>query len=104
MKQARVCPIFKKNSRLDVGNYRPVSILVIISKILEKAVYNHFEHYLNKNNLLYKLQSGFISKYSTGTCLIHLLNHIKTQTARGLYTCMIMLDLQKAFDTVDHQI
>ena len=104
MKQARVCPIYKKNNRLDVGNYRPVSILIIVSKILERAVYNQLEYYLNKNNLLYELQSGFRSKYSTDTCLIHLLDHIKSQTARGLYTGMIMLDLQKAFDTVDHQI
>lgn len=104
MKQARVCPIYKKNSRLDVGNYRPVSILIVVSKILERAVYNQMEYYLNKNNLLYELQSGFRSKYSTDTCLIHLLDHIKSQTAQGLYTGMIMLDLQKAFDTVDHRI
>ena len=104
MKQARVCPIYKKSNRLDVGNYRPVSLLVVISKILERAVYNQLEYYLNKNNLLNELQSGFRSKYSTDTCLIHLLDHIKSQTARGLYTGMIMLDLQKAFDTVDHQI
>jgi hypothetical protein len=45
MKIARVCPIFKKNSRLDVVNYRPISILIIISKILEKTVYLQLEKY-----------------------------------------------------------
>ena len=104
MKIARVCPIFKKNSRLEVGNYRPVSILVVISKILEKSVYIQLEKYLVDNKLLYNFQSGFRTAHSTDTCLIHLLDHIKTQSSKGLYTGMIMLDLQKAFDTVDHFI
>ena len=54
--------------------------------------------------MLYEFQSGFRSAYSTDTCLIHLFDHIKSQTAKGLYTGMVMIDLQKAFDTVDHQI
>jgi hypothetical protein len=53
MKIARVCPILKKNSRLEVGNYKPVSILVVISKILEKSVYIQFEKYLVDNKLLH---------------------------------------------------
>ena len=53
MKIARVCPIFKTNSRLEVGNYRPVSILVVVSKILEKSIYIQFEKYLVDNKLLY---------------------------------------------------
>ena len=104
LKSARVKPLFKKNNRTEVGNYRPVSILCIISKILEKAVYQQLESHLIKNNLLYEFQSGFRSAYSTDTCLIHLFDHIKSQTAKGLYTGMVMIDLQKAFDTVDHQI
>ena len=60
--------------------------------------------FLVKNNLLYELQSGFRSRYSTDTCLIHLIDHIKAQTAKGLFTGMVLLDLQKAFDTVDHEI
>ena len=54
--------------------------------------------------MLYELQSGFRSAYSTDTCLIHLFDHIKSQTSKGLFTGMVMIDLQKAFDTVDHQI
>ena len=104
MKIARVKPLFKKNSNLDVGNYRPVSILSIVSKILEKSVYSQLEKFLIDNNLLYELQSGFRNSYSTDTCLIHLMDHIRNNSAKGLYTGMIMLDLQKAFDTVDHQI
>ena len=104
MKQARVKPLFKKNSPLDVGNYRPVSILSIVSKVLERSVYNQLYGFLQTNGLLYELQSGFRSKYSTDSCLIHLLDFIRGNNDKGLYTGMIMLDLQKAFDTVDHTI
>ena len=104
MKLARVKPLYKKNSNLEVGNYRPVSILSIVSKILERAVYVQLENFLVDNNILYDYQSGFRRSYSTDTCLIHLLDHIKINNSLGLYTGMILLDLQKAFDTVDHVI
>ena len=54
--------------------------------------------------MLYHLQSDFRQKYSTDTCLIYLLDYLRTDNAKGLYTGMIMLDLQKAVDTVDHNI
>ena len=104
MKFARVKPLFKKNSRSDVGNYRPVSILSVVSKILEKAVYKQLEMYLSGNNLIYSLQSGFRGSYSTDTCLIYLTDYIRSQMAADNYTGMVLLDLQKALDTVDHDI
>ena len=58
-KNARVVPLFKKNKRSDVSNYRPVSVLSVVSKILEKAVYVQLKDYLVNNNLLYEFQSGF---------------------------------------------
>ena len=104
LKMAKVKPLYKKNDRLKPENYRPVSILSIVSKILEKAVYKQLEKFLISNNLLFEFQSGFRSSFSTDSCLIHLIDHIKTQTAKGLFTGMVLLDLQKAFDTVDHTI
>ena len=104
MKIAKVIPLHKKKSKLDAGNYRPVSILPIVSKILEKAVFLQLNNYLVDNNLIYQFQSGFRGSYSTDTCLIHLQDHIRNQTAAGNYTGMILLDIQKAFDSVDHQI
>ena len=104
MKIARVKPLYKKNSPLDVGNYRPVSILSIVSKILERSVHLQLSNFLSENNLLFEFQSGFRDKYSTDTCLIHLLDHIRENNSKGLFTGMVMLDLQKAFDTVDHSI
>ena len=82
LKLAKVKPLYKKNSKKDIGNYRPVSILCIISKILEKSVYTQLEKHLVDNGLLYQFQSGFRSSYSTDTCLIHLFDHIKSQTSK----------------------
>ena len=72
MKVARVKPLYKKKSVLDVGNYRPVSILSVTSKILEKAIYIQLEAYLVKKNIISNYQSGFRSSFSTNTCLFHL--------------------------------
>ena len=61
-----------KKSKTEPGNYRPVSILSVTSKIIERIVYNQLEHYLKENNLLYKLQSGFRPSFSTVLVLFFL--------------------------------
>lgn len=104
MKLAKVRPLYKKKSKLDAGNYRPVSMLSIISKILENSVSVQLNKYVTDNNILYKFQSGFRGSFSTDTCLIYLQDHIKKQISSGLYTGMVLLDIQKAFDSVDHSI
>ena len=104
LKAARVTPLYKKNSTTEAGNYRPVSILSIISKVLEKVVLQQVDGYIKDNNLLFEHQSGFRSSYSTETCLIHLMDWIKSEGDKGNYTGMVLLDLQKAFDTVNHTI
>ena len=104
LKSARVVPLFKKNDKTEVGNYRPVSILTIISKVFERVVYDQVESYLDQKKLLYKFQSGFRCRYSTDTCLTHLTHFIKFQMDQGNFVGMVLLDLQKAFDTVDHGI
>ena len=104
LKDARVVPLFKKNKRSNVSNYRPFSVLPVVSKLLENSVYVQLEGYLLKNNLFYEFQSGFWSRFSTDTCLTYLTDFLRYQISKGLYTGMILLDLQKAFDTVDHLI
>ena len=79
-------------------------MLSVVSKILERAVYTQLEDNLVKKKLLFDFQSGFRSNFSTDSCLTYLTDYIKTQTSKGLYTEMLMLDLPKAFDTVDHNI
>ena len=104
MKTARVIPLYKKKSKTDPGNYRPVSILTSVSKILERVTYNQIESYMKSENLIYSFQSGFRSSFSTDTCLTHVTDQIRFRMDRGFYTGMVMIDLQKAFDTVDHDI
>ena len=104
LKSARVVPLFKKNDKTEVGNYRPVSILSIISKVFERVVYDQIQTYLDERKLLYNFQSGFRPRFSTDTCLIHLTDFIKFQMDKGYLVGMVLLDLQKAFDTVDHSI
>ena len=68
LKNARVVPLFKKNKRSEVGNYRIVSVLSVVSKILERAVYTQFEEYLVKKKLLFDFQSVFRSNFLTDSC------------------------------------
>ena len=63
---------FKFFYKTEVGNYRPVSILSVPSKVFERVVYDQVEAYLDRKRLLKKFQSGFRSRFSTDTCLIHL--------------------------------
>ena len=104
LKAARVKPLYKKQSRFEACNYRPVSILNALSKILERAVYFQLEKHLSDNNILYEYQSGFRGSYSTDTCLMYISDYIRTEISHGNYVGMLLLDLQKAFDTVDHTI
>ena len=100
-KRARVTHLYKKGSKLEQGNYRPVSILCCLSKIIERVVYEQIENYLSSHNILYEFQSGFIKAHS---CLLYLMDQIKEEVNEGKYCGMVMLDLQKAFDTVNHTI
>ena len=81
-----------------------MSILSIISKVFERVVFDQVEAYLDQKRLLSKFQSGFRSRFSTDMCLIHLTDFIKFQMDKGHYVGMVFIDLQKAFDTVDHNI
>ena len=82
LKSARIKPLFKKNCRSEVGNYKPVNILCVVFKILERAVYNQLEAYITKHNLIYEFKAGFRGNFSTDTCLIHLTDHIKKNTSK----------------------
>ena len=78
LKTAKVIPILKTGDAKDFGNYRPISILPCISKILEKLVYTRISKHLSVNNILFSHQYGFRKKHSTEHALIQLFNHIST--------------------------
>ena len=104
LKTAKVVPVFKKDSKLDYNNYRPISLLSNIEKILEKLMYKRLYTFLNNNNATYNLQFGFRQQYSTSHALINIIENIRKALDDENIGYGVFVDLQKAFDTVDHQI
>ena len=104
LKIAKVTPIFKKGSRSDKNNYRPISILSVFSKIFEKLMHKRLFRYLERLCILHELQFGFREKFSTSHALISLIEHLKKSLDEGEFGCGIFIDLRKAFDTVNHSI
>ena len=104
LKIAKVTPIHKKGSMDDCSNYRPISILPTISKILETFVKDKLADYLTENKLLTECQHGYIKNKSTSTALLALLQQIITGFDERKLTQIAFCDLSKAFDTVDHNI
>jgi len=104
LKVANIVPIHKKESKLLVSNYRPISLLSNIDKILERLMYNRLYNFLDKSLVIYDLQFGFRQKYSTSYALLHLTETIRQALDKGDFACGIFVDLQKAFDTVDINI
>ena len=97
-------PVYKKDSNLKCSNYRPISLLSNIDKVLERLMYNRSYNFLEINSVIYDLHFGFRQKYSTSHALIYLTDKIREQLDSGNSACGIFLDLQKAFDTADHDI
>ena len=104
LKVAKITPIHKKESKLDFLNYRPISLLSVFSKIYEKLIYTRVYSYLIKDELIYNKQFGFRSNYSTNHALVSITERIRNLVDTGLYVCGIFVDLEKAFDTVNHNI
>ena len=104
LKVARVVPIFKSGSSTDVNNYRPISILPILSKIFEKIVHHQFYNYLNHFKFLNSDQYGFRKKLSTSNAIINMMQYIYDNLDQGNTVISIFLDFSKAFDCVNHEI
>ncbi len=101
-KQAKVIPLYKSGCREDMDNYRPISILPVISKIAETAVNVQLQQYLTQHNLLSSVQSGFRKYHSTQTAVTCFSDNIRRNTEAGQMTGVLFIDLRKAFDTVPH--
>jgi hypothetical protein len=104
LKQCRVIPIFKAGDQLECDNYRPISLLSSISKILEKVVAEKLVHHLLSNDLLYQHQYGFLPKRSTEHNLLQILDFVTKALNDGMFCIGVFLDLRKAFDVCSHQI
>jgi len=104
LKRSKVVPIFKNGNRNDCDNYRPISLLCSISKILEKVVAKKLLSHLQINNLLYEHQYGFLPKRSTEQNLIQVTNYITNALNDGMFCIGVFIDLRKAFDVCSHKI
>jgi len=104
LKIAKVVPIHKSEDKNIVSNYRPISVLPVFSKILEKLMYNRLLKYLNSKNILNKNQYGFREKHSTYMALLQLIDDISKEMDNRNHTIGIFIDLSKAFDTIDHKL
>ncbi len=101
-KKANVMPLFKKGDRDQPSNYRPISLISCIGKVLERVVFKHVYNHLHLNNLIYKKQSGFIPGHSTVYQLIDIYNQICKAIDERKHTCIVFCDISKAFDRVWH--
>ena len=102
LKIAKITPIYKKGSKLSTSNYRPISLLSNINKLIERLVYNRVFDFANKQNLFYKLQFGFRPKHSTAHALTNITEEIRNSLDRGKFSCAVFVNFQKVFDTVNH--
>ena len=104
MKAADVVPLHKSKSKLDKGNYCPISLLMTLSKLLEKIVYSLTYQFMEKTNQIYDGQFGFRRKHSCENAFQNLLSDIIKNEVRNKTTIAAFLDLSKAFDTLSHPI
>ena len=104
LKIAKVLPLFKGGSSQDINNYRPISLLSIFDKIIEKLMHKRLYAFLDENNILFKNQFGFRKSNSTSHAMIKITEHIRDSMDNGKYGCGVFIDLKKAFDTVNHEI
>ena len=103
-KVAKVIPLHKGGSTDDLNNFRPISLLSIFDKIIEKIMHSRLYAFLEENEILCKNQFGFKKKSSCAHSLIDITERIKKSIDEGKFGCGIFIDLKKAFDTVNHDI
>ena len=104
MKFAEVIPLYKNKATDQLINYRPISLLMMISKLLEKLMYKRVYAFINKYNILFKSQYGVCSHRSYEQDVQELLGKILQAREDGHKAARIFLDLSKAFDTLDHSV
>jgi hypothetical protein len=104
LKDATVKHIFKKGSKQDISNYRPISLLTSFSKVFEKLIFNRLYNHFETNCILVQERFGFRMQHSTEQAAFSLINSILTALNKNQIVGGIFCDLQKAFDCVNHKI
>ena len=104
LKVAKVIPLFKNGNKSHMSNYRPISILPILSKIFEKLIYKRFYNFFEDNAIIYNCQFGFRQSHSTVHAIQTAINSVVTSLNGSYHTMGIFIDFSKAFDTIQHSI
>ena len=104
LKLSKIIPLYKANDPSLFSNYRPISLLSVFSKIMEKTMYNRIYSYLTKYSILYAYQFGFQENRSTYMAIICMLEKLVNALENGEFGIGVFIDFRKAFDTVDHGI
>ncbi len=104
LKTAKVIPIFKKGDKLNLNNYRPISLLPIFSKVLEKVINNQITKKLDELHLINDNQYGFRTAHSTEDAVIKFIDYIEKAKKEHKHVISIHIDVSKAFDSCDHRI
>ena len=104
MKLADVCPLFKSKDRSEANNYRPISLLLTLSKLLEKIICEKVYTFLDNTNQIYASQYSFRSGRSCENAISELVSAVLKGFQSNKYTVGVFLDLSKAFDTLEHTI
>ena len=103
-KKAKITPCFKKGDKSDMSMYRPISVLPLLSKLLERHVADNLKSYLNEYELLYERQSGFRANHSCETALTAIIDDWITAIANNEIVGTVLLDLSKAIDLVNNNL
>ena len=102
-KKGNWCPVYKHSAPHSTSNYRPISLLPCLGKVMERIVFTRLYSFLSEQKLLTEHNSGFKSMDSTVNQLIYIVNKIYENLEKGKDICLVFLDVSKAFDKVDHQ-
>ena len=103
LKHAKIIPISKDDNKGEPSNYHPICLLSIFDRLFQKVMYNRLKSFLNEYNVLYESQYGFRERRSTDHAILDIVNKIQSCMDKCMFSC-VFIDLQKAFDTVDHAI
>ena len=104
LKMAKIIPIFKTDDNTDSNNYRPISLLSNFNRIFEKLIFKRMESFIGQNNLLSPSQYDFRKTLSAQYAILDIVCTIQTNMDKRLFSCGALIDLKKAFDTIDHKI
>ena len=104
LKLSKVIPIFKSGANYDLSNYRPISLLSVISKVFEKLISIRVMSFIEKHLILSPTRNGLIPESSTEFAILDIVSYRYENTNDKLFTGLIMIDLKKAFGSVTHSI